>query len=200
MLTHIFAAWRHWLGLLALVLIATTVIISTAQEGTDEAHDLDAAQLDADANACAEGGSMEGRCETEWDWIYGWYFIRYEAGIFTREELPEQYRPALPPVIVVDESGDTDAPTQSSVPATCSTSMVGVDLKATFDWDTPIAGQTSVRFEYVDQTGNPGAISVGVQPNFTVQTYQWTGNPNFQSLKAVLLDANNVQLKSATCH
>lgn len=52
---------------------------------------------DENANACTEGGSMEGQCnrdldnngtvdasEVEWAWRCGWYIIRYEAGMINR--------------------------------------------------------------------------------------------------------------------
>ncbi|MBZ0305231.1 MAG: hypothetical protein K8I82_04100, partial [Anaerolineae bacterium] len=32
-------------------------------------------------NACHEGGSMAGKCDTEWEWTCGWYLARFEAGV-----------------------------------------------------------------------------------------------------------------------
>lgn len=40
------------------------------------------------ANACFEGGSMAGRCDSELDWQAGWYLIRFETGLLTREDIP----------------------------------------------------------------------------------------------------------------
>lgn len=63
------------------------------------------------ANACAEGGAMEGKCnidfdgngivddyEVAWAWACGWYMIRYDAGIFA--EVPSWCQSLIPPVIV----------------------------------------------------------------------------------------------------
>ncbi|MCL4875234.1 MAG: hypothetical protein KJ064_01175 [Anaerolineae bacterium] len=33
-------------------------------------------------NACNEGGSMTGKCTTDWHWTCGWYLARYDAGVF----------------------------------------------------------------------------------------------------------------------
>lgn len=30
-------------------------------------------------NACYEGGSMAGKCDTPWEWVCGWYLARWEA-------------------------------------------------------------------------------------------------------------------------
>lgn len=32
-------------------------------------------------NACNAGGSLEGKCDTPWAWVCGWYLARYQAGI-----------------------------------------------------------------------------------------------------------------------
>lgn len=32
-------------------------------------------------NACNAGGSLEGKCDTAWAWVCGWYLARYQAGI-----------------------------------------------------------------------------------------------------------------------
>ena len=79
------------------------------------------AQLDEDANACAEGGSMEGKCnvdfngdgeindyEVTWAWTCGWYIIRYDAGIFSRAQVPVFCSSLLPSEPVDEGSGDDD--------------------------------------------------------------------------------------------
>jgi hypothetical protein len=50
------------------------------------------------ANACYEGGSMAGRCTTAWDWEAGWYLIRFEYGMISREDFPAQYAIVLEPL------------------------------------------------------------------------------------------------------
>ena len=44
------------------------------------------------ANACFEGGSMAGKCHAENEWEAGWYLIRFETGLITREQVPAQHR------------------------------------------------------------------------------------------------------------
>lgn len=51
---------------------------------------------DEQANACSEGGSMEGKCITEQDWEAGWYVIRYEYGLISAEDFPDWLKWALP--------------------------------------------------------------------------------------------------------
>ena len=41
---------------------------------------------------------MEGKCEIEWNWTCGWYLIRFEYGIFQREQVPDGCAGLLPPV------------------------------------------------------------------------------------------------------
>jgi hypothetical protein len=48
------------------------------------------------ANACYAGGTMAQQCDTESEWIAGWYLIRYEYGMVSRAEVPADYRWALP--------------------------------------------------------------------------------------------------------
>ncbi len=52
------------------------------------------------ANACYEDGSMAGKCDTAWEWDGGWYLIRFQYGLISRDDVPAQYHillPALPP-------------------------------------------------------------------------------------------------------
>lgn len=55
-----------------------------------------------DANACAEGGTLEGYCnitdadrdgdvdeiDADWMWTCGWYLIRADYGLIAREDIP----------------------------------------------------------------------------------------------------------------
>lgn len=47
-------------------------------------------------NACFEGGSMANKCDNPWAWVCGWYLIRYEVGIFTRQQVPAMCAILLP--------------------------------------------------------------------------------------------------------
>lgn len=66
------------------------------------------------ANACYEEGSMESKCHTEWEWICGWYMIRFDTGIFSREEVPATCASLLPAEIDVTEAPDGSAPPENS--------------------------------------------------------------------------------------
>jgi hypothetical protein len=50
------------------------------------------------ANACYEDGSMAGKCLTAWDWEGGWYLIRFQSGLISRENFPLQFVILLPPL------------------------------------------------------------------------------------------------------
>ena len=50
-----------------------------------------------DANACFVGGSMVGKCgDSDLFWNAGWYLIRFERGLITRDQVPDQYKWVLP--------------------------------------------------------------------------------------------------------
>jgi hypothetical protein len=50
------------------------------------------------ANACYEDGSMAGKCDTAWEWEGGWYLIRFQFNLISREDFPTQYTILLPPL------------------------------------------------------------------------------------------------------
>jgi hypothetical protein len=92
--------------ILAIILIISSLAVS--------------AQLDEDANACNEGGSMEGKCnvdfngdgevsdyEVTWAWTCGWYIHRYNAGVFSRNQVPV-FCSSLLPAEVPSEAGDEE--------------------------------------------------------------------------------------------
>lgn len=61
------------------------------------------------ANACYENGSLAGKCNTDWEWEAGWYLIRFEAGLISRENFPAQFAILLPP-LPVEEAAGTEEP------------------------------------------------------------------------------------------
>lgn len=85
-----------------IVIIAVTLLsgfrVAFAQEptGTDDLGNLNDPMQNERANACYEGGSMAGKCDSEWAWVCGWYLIRYEARIFTREQVHTMCASLLP--------------------------------------------------------------------------------------------------------
>lgn len=59
-------------------------------------------------NACEAGGSMAGKCTSEWHWTCGWYVARYERGEFSLGQVPADCAaslivPYLPPTQVVEQ-------------------------------------------------------------------------------------------------
>jgi hypothetical protein len=93
---------------LVIILILSSLFVSAQ----------DATEIDPEANACNEGGSMEGKCNIDfdengtvddyeilWAWTCGWYIARYDAGIFA--EVPSYCQSLLPsePIDIVEESG-----------------------------------------------------------------------------------------------
>jgi hypothetical protein len=71
--------------LLFILFILSFSVLAFAQD--DQGNPNDPA-LNERANACYEGGEWEGKCDTEIEWIGGWYRIRLRAGIFEREDIP----------------------------------------------------------------------------------------------------------------
>jgi hypothetical protein len=65
---------------------------------TDDVDNPNDPRVNETANACFEGGAMEGKCATEWEWVCGWYMIRLDYGIFSREEIPGSCAILLPPL------------------------------------------------------------------------------------------------------
>ena len=75
------------------------------------------------ANACAAGGTMAGKCSvddpgficppevsdcqaySDMLWRAGWYLIRFEQGVFTRDEIPDVFQWLLPPPAAADADG-----------------------------------------------------------------------------------------------
>jgi hypothetical protein len=81
--------------LLILLLISSVSILAFALD--DQGNPNDPATNER-ANACYEDGSMAGKCDTDWEWEAGWYLIRFEAGMISREDFPAQYAILLPPL------------------------------------------------------------------------------------------------------
>lgn len=74
------------------VLCCLVVILSVslifAADGMDDQGNLNDPSINARANACFEGGSMEDKCETLWEWTCGWYAIRYDEALLSATEIP----------------------------------------------------------------------------------------------------------------
>ena len=98
------------LGLLSILVLSLALVVM-AQDDRGNVNDP---TVNERANACYAGGTLAGKCTSEWDWIAGWYLIRFEYGLISREAFPEAYRsilPALDPSVPdVDEPVTTPEP------------------------------------------------------------------------------------------
>ena len=79
-----------------IILTLATGILVSANTGQSASNDPNESPT---ANGCFEGGSMEGKCQTETEWRAGWYVIRYEYGIFTRDQVPSWAAWAIRPAV-----------------------------------------------------------------------------------------------------
>ncbi|MEM9953187.1 MAG: hypothetical protein AAF846_16400 [Chloroflexota bacterium] len=106
---------------LIIMLFALSTLLIQAQD-SDDANDPN---NNKDANACYDGGTLEGKCDSEVMWQAGWYLIRFEYDIFDRNEIPAWVSWALPPeiapaVVVVDSTDDAPStPALPTGPANC---------------------------------------------------------------------------------
>jgi hypothetical protein len=95
-------------GILVTIILLSSSLFVHAISVDDEGA-LNDPNENGRANACYVGGSMEGQCLTEWDWEGGWYLIRFEFGLISRENFPAQFAILLPqeivetPEVVVEE-------------------------------------------------------------------------------------------------
>ena len=87
----------------AIMILILSSLLVLAEDGFDDQGDVNDPTDNDRANACYEGGSMDGKCDEEVEWQAGWYLIRYEFGMLTREEVPGWVVWVLPPEIVPEE-------------------------------------------------------------------------------------------------
>lgn len=90
---------KRLIGVLIVVCIALSGLGAAVALGTDDQGNPNDPTGNDRANACYDGSTMEGKCGTEWAWVCGWYIIRYDAGIYTREEVPATCRILLPDLV-----------------------------------------------------------------------------------------------------
>jgi len=72
-------------------LIAVLVVILLAAQAALAGDNGKKKPLDPDANACFDGGTLAGKCDTEDMWHAGWYLIRVEQGDMAAEDVPAKY-------------------------------------------------------------------------------------------------------------
>lgn len=68
---------RRILFVVFMLLFVVSAIAIAA--GVDDQGNPNDPAVNERANACYEGGSMEGKCDTDWEWVCGWHLIRAEA-------------------------------------------------------------------------------------------------------------------------
>lgn len=85
-------------GLLRLGIILALAVITTlgVMAEDDEGNPNDPRENER-ANACYEGGVMEDKCDTNWEWTCGWYVIRYNYQMIGEEGVPETCESLITP-------------------------------------------------------------------------------------------------------
>ena len=85
---------RSALIILVMLLIVSVIAVYAFNPTTAEENDP---LINEDANACFVGGAWEGTCgDSDLLWNAGWYLIRFEQGVITRDQVPDQYKWILP--------------------------------------------------------------------------------------------------------
>lgn len=92
--------------LIALIFLLLSSQLVFAVVGYDDQGNPNDPNENERANACFDGGSIEGKCETSWEWECGWYLIQFDYNLIDREVFPTWCVTLLPPEIV-QETADT---------------------------------------------------------------------------------------------
>jgi hypothetical protein len=80
---------------LALLSLSFSAVLAL---GTDDEGNPNDPNVNERANACFGDGSMEGKCDTDWEWECGWHLIRFEYELTSREDFPTKCASLLPPI------------------------------------------------------------------------------------------------------
>lgn len=104
---------KKYVGLfvLVVVMIALSSVFVMAQ-GLDDAGNPNDPTVNASANECYEGGVMEGKCDTEIEWVAGWYLIKYRYNLI--DTVPGWVAWALPENYIAEVA--VDGPTSPTGP------------------------------------------------------------------------------------
>lgn len=147
---------------LVIVLVVFTLASAVLAQGVDDRGNPNDPEVNDRANACFEGGSLEGRCnqdfnddgvvddqETWWAWTCGWYLIRYEHGM--EDAVPGWCESVIPDPAIIEE-------VVFDFSAVCTTSPVapkdilGMFVQANLTLSAPIPNQADVLFNFVFST------------------------------------------------
>ena len=75
---------------LAVCMLFVSLVVGLAATDKQSPNDP---TVNADANACYTGGSMAGKCKSDNElWKAGWYEIRFEYGLISANQVPDQYK------------------------------------------------------------------------------------------------------------
>lgn len=77
--------------MIRIVTIVAVIMLGVAVSWAQTTDDQGAAndpQTNDRANACYDGGTLADKCDNDWAWQCGWYLIRHEAGLVSRDEFP----------------------------------------------------------------------------------------------------------------
>jgi hypothetical protein len=100
---------------LALILLVLSLRMAFADPGFDDKGQINDPTTNDRANACFEGGEMEGKCDTDWTWSCGWYLIRFQTGMIPRNLFPATCASLLPPEPPAPAAGSKGFPTAGCV-------------------------------------------------------------------------------------
>jgi hypothetical protein len=109
---------KSFMLLLVCSLLLASMSLTIYATGLDDAGNPNDPTVNDSANECYEGGVMEGKCDTEIEWLAGWYLIKYRYGLietvpaWAAWALPENY---IAEVVVAESEPGTPPP----APAGC---------------------------------------------------------------------------------
>lgn len=121
--------------LIAILIIVMSSSFALAETGFDDQGNTNDPTANERANACYEGSSMAGKCNSQIEWDAGWFLIRYEFGLLTRDEIPAWVIWVLPPEVVPESLAIVS-------PNTCI--MVGVGSYMDFSSGNFLAGSIPI--------------------------------------------------------
>ncbi|MEQ8674927.1 MAG: hypothetical protein RLP44_03840 [Aggregatilineales bacterium] len=75
--------------LVVITIVLSLLVFGVVFAGFDDEGNPNDPRINERANACYEGGTLEGKCSTEAEWQAGWYLIRYQNGMINRQGIPE---------------------------------------------------------------------------------------------------------------
>ena len=88
-----------WLAMIALLLlVGVSMALAQSGESVDDQGNVNDPNDNERANACYDGGTWEGKCDTLYMWMGGWYRIKLDYGLMTADELPSAFQWVASPV------------------------------------------------------------------------------------------------------